>query len=203
MVTAANARLSPQHQQAMQAQVRAMQAAQQAQAQAQVQALAQGQPQAQASHLSPTLSYTNRASSSPSMSQASPAPHAQTVTDGSTTNGSSNGTPRPPSTQPAHPGHNQIPTNVARAAMPYYANMNMVGGQQFTQEQMEQAMRLQSILQVSFLCAIVSLGADAFLTQQRGSQMSPGAQQGQQQMSPPPGQVQMPPAQGSGGYPTQ
>lgn len=146
MVTAGNARLSPQHQQAMQAQVRAMQAAQQAQAQAMAHGQAQQAQPAQAnSHLSPTMAYT-RSSSSPSISQASPVPPSQPPADTSAPpNGS--GTPRPSSTQP-HPAHAQMPNNMPRPvqAMPYYANMNISGQQTMDQAQ---AMRLQSMIQVS------------------------------------------------------
>jgi hypothetical protein len=171
MVAVANAaRLSPQHQQAVQAQVRAMAAAQQAQVQAQTQGqqgLMQGQPQPQpvqamnGSHLSPSLSYTNRSSSSPSVSQASPPPRAPSAsgTPVPSVNRSST-TPQPPSTQPllgAHPAHAQLPSGIVRApptGLPnvphYYGNVN-IGGQQFTTtEQMEQALRLQSLIQVRF-----------------------------------------------------
>jgi len=153
MTAATGAHLSPQHQQAVQAQVRAMAAAQQAQVQAQAQAQGLvGQQQngqgLNTSHLSPTLSYTNQ-SSSPSISQASPSPRAPSTSD--TPAPSGNVTPRPPSTQPQPAVH---PNPMARAAvtgMPsvphYYGNMNMSGQQFTTTEQMEQALRLQNLIQ--------------------------------------------------------
>jgi hypothetical protein len=158
MTAAANARLSPQHQQAVQAQVRAMAAAQQAQVHGQVQI--QGQPQQQngqpmaGSHISPTLSSANQSSSSPSTLQTSPPSlvPSSAGTPVSYGNGSSV-TPRPPSTQPQL-AHAQIPNNIPRAAVPgmpsvpqYYASVNM-GGQQFaSSEHVEQALRF---IQVCF-----------------------------------------------------
>ncbi|EGN96209.1 hypothetical protein SERLA73DRAFT_76187 [Serpula lacrymans var. lacrymans S7.3] len=152
-MAAAAARLSPQQMiqaQAQAAQARAIAAAQ-AQAQAQVQAQAQGSNiatnvngVAPGTHLSPP--YSARAStSSPAIpQQASPPRTAPTPTN-------STNSPRPSSAQPqiGVVQVSQVPGNVApRPASSIPAHyFPAVGGAQFTHEQMEQAVRLQNLIQ--------------------------------------------------------
>jgi chromatin modification-related protein VID21 len=148
----AGARMSPQMLQAhnIQAQARVVAAAQaQAQAQSQAQAQAQSQVPVQGSpiatikglpagaHLSPP--YQSRAAtSSPGV-----APQASPPRSGGTP--SNTASPRPPSAQPQLPMQAHIPGN----GVPRHAHYFPVVGGHFTQEHIDEAIRLSSMNQVS------------------------------------------------------
>jgi chromatin modification-related protein VID21 len=161
-IGAANTRLSPQQMLQVQAQ-----AAQAAQARALQVAQAQAAQNATATmngigpgmnnpHLSPP--YNNRATTSSPMPHSSPSHPSATLSNASSS-------PRPPSAQSqGNMGPAQVPGN----AMPRQAgnmghffsmpnvqnmqqNMQAMPGTNFTQEQIEHALRLQSLVQVSTL----------------------------------------------------
>lgn len=132
----------------------------QLQAQAQVQAQAQGTPQAALSslstgaHLSPPY-HSRAATSSPGISVAQQASPPRTVVTPS--NAGVVASPRPPSAQPQPPMPSpQIPGNpIPRPANSIAAHYLPVvpPGAHFTQEQMDQALRLSSLMQVNLSCA--------------------------------------------------
>lgn len=137
-MAAGNVRMSPQqmaHAQAQAAQARAM-----AQAQAQAQNAASALNGAMGnSHLSPPY-VTRTASSSPGIQQqASPPRNSVTPTN-------ANNPPRPPSAQMVPVPGNAAPRPMSNMGHYFPVAPNMQG--QFTQEQMEQAMQLRSLLQV-------------------------------------------------------
>ena len=164
---AAAARMSPQQMlqvQAAQARVNAITAVSQSQAQvhtqlqAQAQAQAQGTPQAVLSslsagaHLSPPY-HSRAATSSPGIGVAQQASPPRTVVTPS--NAAVAASPRPASAQPQPPMPSpQIPGNaIPRPANSIAAHYLPVvpPGAHFTQEQMDQALRLSSLMQVRFL----------------------------------------------------
>ncbi|KAG2061308.1 hypothetical protein BDR06DRAFT_986313 [Suillus hirtellus] len=141
---AAGARMSPQHLlqvQAAQAQARAIAAAAQAQAQAQVQAPVQASPTPTinglptGAHLSPP--YQSRAAtSSPGVApQATPPRNIGTPSNAAS--------PRPPSAQPQLPMQPpQMPGNTVSRQAHYYPVVPTLANSQFTQDQIDQAVRL-------------------------------------------------------------
>jgi chromatin modification-related protein VID21 len=136
-MTAGNVRMSPQqiaHAQAQAAQVRAM-----AQAQAHTQNAASALNGAMSnSHLSPPY-VARTSSSSPGVHQASPPRNSVTPSN-------ANNPPRPSSAQMVPVPGNAAPRPMSNMGHYFPVAPNMQG--QFTQEQMEQAMQLRSLLQV-------------------------------------------------------
>ena len=183
-MSAAAARMSPQQilqVQAAQAQARAnaitqsqaqVHAQLQAQAQAQVQAQAQGTPQAALSslpagaHLSPPY-HSRAATSSPGIGVAQQASPPRTAVTPS--NAGVAASPRPQSAQPQPPMPSpQIPGNaMPRPTSSIAAHYLPVvpPGTHFTQEQMDQALRLSSLMQVRFLVRV--LEGEAIFTDRR------------------------------------
>lgn len=129
----------------------------QLQAQVQVQVQAQGTPQAALSslpagaHLSPPY-HSRAATSSPGIGVAQQGSPPRTAVTPS--NAGVAASPRPPSAQPQLPMPSpQIPGNLPRPASNIAAHYLPVvpPGTHFTQEQMDQAIRLSSLMQVRFL----------------------------------------------------
>ena len=164
---ASNTRLSPQQmlqvQAAQAAQVRVLQAQAQAQAQAAQNAVGNMNglgPSMNNPHLSPP--YNNRATTSSPMPHSSPSHSSATLSN----------TPRPPSAQPQGsmgpapqvPG-NAMPRQPGSMGhffpmLPNMPNMQSMSGANFTQEQMEHAIRLQSLVQVMLVADYLLVNAE-------------------------------------------